>query len=815
MKLTRRLREFSAEPGRAAVRMFADVSPRPSFKEQSYVSDDAKLRAQMDLPGVNPDIFVEKRGDLTIYDDMGRDETIHAILTAIKQTRLHTSWSIIPYDESPEHKLLAEQIEWHLRQMKGTLKRSLFKMLSALDYGFSITEVVPRVEENAPAKLGFVDNRAVTLKKLATRKPHHFNFKTDGHGNLRKKGLVQDVSGEEVLLNPDDFVHYVYNDEWDSPWGRSMLQSVYRAWYSKDWVIRFFNRALERFAGGIAIATLPDEAGDEELAQMQEILKSLQEGSEITLPSGYKLTIQEIQGGGLAAFERAVKMHNAMIAAGLLYPNRLGLVDFEGGSYNLAETHFDLWMAVLDDIGADLEEEVMGENIIPKLTRWNNEAMWQAREFPTFKFEPLTSDDKFKVVEKIIEAVKQGLIEWSPADTKQMRDLLGLPQVPDDAAREDGRAPSRSTPRGGGGGTPPQEEEPDNEESGGDADETSFTFAAKKKRTSRTMAEQRVDFARIQQNWDDLDSQSAGAVADAVKLMRDETLRWVTKSDVVHSQDFKAVSSFKLKHVNDVERAVRAAIIRSYLHGKLDVLNEVEKGHGAPLKFIASTVEFVASPLGQALALLPEEALVSLKKRKALLRRFPLTGKELAVLKDKAFWVTGITKERLVNQVKGVLYHALETGDMKLAKAELTKLFNEYLATGQIPVEGGQAAGIYKNVGFRAETVVRTNISQAYNNGRMTMLTDPVVDEIVEAYQWTSVLDDNTTDYCESIDGDVFLKDEFVQPPAHQNCRSIVVPVIYGDTYKLADRPFPRAGRGKGFVDSEWERLKEVSARAV
>jgi uncharacterized protein with gpF-like domain len=74
---------------------------------------------------------------------------------------------------------------------------------------------------------------------------------------------------------------------------------------------------------------------------------------------------------------------------------------------------------------------------------------------------------------------------------------------------------------------------------------------------------------------------------------------------------------------------------------------------------------------------------------------------------------------------------------------------------------------------------------RSFNAGRWEQMQ--AADEWIEAYEWSSVIDERTTDYCESMDGKVFMKGEVELPPAHHNCRSVVIPVITGTPFKPTD----------------------------
>jgi SPP1 gp7 family putative phage head morphogenesis protein len=102
----------------------------------------------------------------------------------------------------------------------------------------------------------------------------------------------------------------------------------------------------------------------------------------------------------------------------------------------------------------------------------------------------------------------------------------------------------------------------------------------------------------------------------------------------------------------------------------------------------------------------------------------------------------------------------------------------------------------------RVRTAVRTNVFDAFNEARFDYFTDPSLNGFVEALEYSAILDDNTTDICEELDGSTYPADSDFwsqyTPPNHFNCRSILIPLVQGDTWTESDAPSvePQAGFG-------------------
>lgn len=94
----------------------------------------------------------------------------------------------------------------------------------------------------------------------------------------------------------------------------------------------------------------------------------------------------------------------------------------------------------------------------------------------------------------------------------------------------------------------------------------------------------------------------------------------------------------------------------------------------------------------------------------------------------------------------------------------------------------------------QVDTIVRTILTRAYNEGRRAFFEDERLEGYVEGYMWSAVLDERTTDFCRAMDGKKFAVDDPIwrtlgAPPAHFGCRSLLVPITINDTWKRSSYP--------------------------
>lgn len=115
---------------------------------------------------------------------------------------------------------------------------------------------------------------------------------------------------------------------------------------------------------------------------------------------------------------------------------------------------------------------------------------------------------------------------------------------------------------------------------------------------------------------------------------------------------------------------------------------------------------------------------------------------------------------------------------------------------------------------YRIETIVRTNLSEAYNTGRMNLFRHPSIRGHIAAFEYSAILDRNTTPFCREWHGTVLSSDDprvqAFNPPNHFRCRSVWVPIMRGEEFTLTD-PLGISGRQPqdGFLGCALDRAEK------
>ncbi|HXK27213.1 MAG TPA: minor capsid protein [Candidatus Binatia bacterium] len=174
-------------------------------------------------------------------------------------------------------------------------------------------------------------------------------------------------------------------------------------------------------------------------------------------------------------------------------------------------------------------------------------------------------------------------------------------------------------------------------------------------------------------------------------------------------------------------------------------------------------------------------------------------------MREKPFWVTGVLNDRLTNEARGILVNALKTGEpLAVTVEKLAAAFEPYRGNPNVLKDGEPPSP------HRLETIVRTNTTEAYNQGRISTFIRPDMMPFLDGIEYSAILDSRTTEVCRFLDGKIFRPESpdlaALLPPNHSNCRSIVVPrMVGGRIIDPKDFITPeQVGRAKSLADPKF-----------
>ncbi|MCP3683992.1 MAG: DUF935 family protein, partial [bacterium] len=176
--------------------------PKNLMSEQTRAN--SSLYEDYDLQPYNPDPLYQKKGDYQLFDDMLRDDQIAAVLNLKKLMIIDSQWEIEvegleEEGEGGKKEEAKNFLEWQLREgMDEIFEKKLLNILTALGYGFSLSELIWSITDEPEYK------GKIILSKLKTRPPHTFEFDQNDYGDITM--VRQDVnSGEDLKIKLEKF----------------------------------------------------------------------------------------------------------------------------------------------------------------------------------------------------------------------------------------------------------------------------------------------------------------------------------------------------------------------------------------------------------------------------------------------------------------------------------------------------------------------------------------------------------------------------------------------------------------------------------
>jgi SPP1 gp7 family putative phage head morphogenesis protein len=317
-----------------------------------------------------------------------------------------------------EQELRIRVFEQVIEQMDGSFFDALNAIMTGVPYGFSMTEKVQKDIE--------VDGKTwVGIKRLALKPFDTFLFSPDEYGNIEK--TIQRFEGYEQTIDMERFIHYVQNADVDAHYGQSELREAYRAWFSKDIAIRFWNIFLERYASGFLKIQPKDgvkvTAGSAEHTALVNLLTNLGPKTGVLLPSGVEAEL--VYPATTDAYEKAIAAHDKAIAKALLVPNLMGISEQgQTGSFAQSQTQLEAFMWTLEAETNRLEE-ILNEHLFRPLGELN----FGAGPYPRFCFKPLSEAMKMQIIKTWVELVKAKAVTSTDADEEHIRELLDFPEA--------------------------------------------------------------------------------------------------------------------------------------------------------------------------------------------------------------------------------------------------------------------------------------------------------------------------------------------------------------------------------------------------
>jgi len=353
------------------------------FKE--LPSDVEKEYSKLDIGWELTDKVTATKG-YEAYKDLKIDEQIKFCLFTKKILILGKDWEIETDNEE-----IKEFVKDNLQQLEPTLFNQFWNVLSAIDYGFSVSEILWKKEDDK-----------ILFKGLKTVAPWDVEFEYDEYGHLTKLT----IAGDDMPLNK--FMILSYFPEFGNLKGFPELASAWNAYFFKKMVQKFWLKHLERFGSPIVKGQVPVTASKEEVNKFFDDLNRLHFQTGIILPRGktdsekFDFELLESKREGGSQFYDAMEYSDNRIAKAFLLPTLFGASSIRFGSYALADKQFEVVYKIVSSLQENLVL-LFNKKVIKPLVSYN----FKVEKLPRFKFIPYTKDEITEIIKEITERSKK------------------------------------------------------------------------------------------------------------------------------------------------------------------------------------------------------------------------------------------------------------------------------------------------------------------------------------------------------------------------------------------------------------------------
>lgn len=383
---------------------------------------------------------------IKVYREMERnDDTVGAILFAIKMLVRHAVWNIEPGGNSAKDKEAAEFVKQCMHDMQSTWTDTISEILSFLPYGWSFHEIVYKRRNGKSANRNLnskYTDGLIGWQKLPIRAQDTlFRWEYDDKDNLL--GMTQMPPPDYGLLTIPIQKGLLFRTEStkDNPEGRSILRNSYRSWYFKRRIQEIEAIGIERDLAGLPVMTGPPgldlwDKEDEEaaavysamVAMVKNIRRNEYEG--VVLPDGYKLEL--LSTGGTRQFDTnaIIQRYNTSIAMTVL-ADFMMLGHQQVGSFALSSDKTELFSVA---IGAylDIICETFNSQGIPALIDINGKHFEGITDYPKMVHGEIEDVDISKLAAYIKDMTGVGILIPDEALEDHVRQIANLPERTND-----------------------------------------------------------------------------------------------------------------------------------------------------------------------------------------------------------------------------------------------------------------------------------------------------------------------------------------------------------------------------------------------
>ena len=805
------------------------------------ITDDL-IRKSLDYNAVldfrlrNPDqLLLDQGKTIRLYDSMMEDDCISSTINIKKRMVLAINGDFRPASDDPNDVTICAFVKKCLMSMKLRWIDALDNLLDALFYGHKVAEKVWEIRDGT-----------ILLTNLKFLHPVLCDYEYDEFRNLSVLHIGYYWGGQHIAISGDDiykkFLIFVYPYIKDGIYyGNSELKEVFNLWLAKQNILKWRNTYIQNY--GMPIMQIiydVDTTTDKERSDVQDMMGHLQEQQYLSVPAIKDLTTGELRpkiriepikvtdssgSQNTQIHERAIDQLDKMIKRKLLLPDKLGFSESPGGSYNQSDVQFDILMSVILFYLGRIED-VANKEIITQLVDYNFPGV---HAYPRWEFDRIDNKLRGDMLQILIQ---NGVVA---ADEPWIRKYVNVPEAPEDIDPKTEEAinsmiPQKNIAQGTGGTVPsttvaqgydsarafPKNENTPHQASPVQGHVENYgpgsqpvnigAYAGQDPRSKawggregqpqqgspgpipggmaktdnghgpaptpqwRTYTRKSIhDVYNFDAHRKDLDKNEADFIKEYNEVcqeMGENLVRQIQRKKIIEDKDLSSFKDIKIPK-GDLKKLLTQYLAKMYLLGKANAIdqNKSRLKKARPQAFTKRY--FTIDETDDGIDWLDRTWIDNYLKEYGELGILTDEDKQyMKSLRDKAFYITGETEARMLK-----CFQIIDSGikDGLMARDIISAIETQLSDDRQ----------------QYALTIARTNSAEAYNTAGMNLYMSDEVRPGVEAFLFSAIMDDVTTDICAENNGKIIYKDDselsMYLPPLHFNCRSTFIPIFIGE----------------------------------
>lgn len=564
------------------------------------------------------------------------------------------------------------------------------------------------------------DDGKLAFKNCLTRHPNSWLIYQDDKGAITK--YIQQTCRGEIEVNPKSLIHYVNNGKYQNPYGLSDLRPAYNAWFIKRQIVRYLGIFLESSAKPIPIGRYDVNAPAGTADDLLDILKKFQVKTAIVLPKEIEVDFLEAKSNG-EAFHKAINIFNMFIGRSLFVPDLLGMSGSEtsGGSLALGKEQMNIFFMHINRRRATLEKIVQNHFIKP-MCLYN----YGDIKAPKFKLNPLDDAAAVELAKVWLDLVRAKVTKPNEDEVNHFRKLVKFPEGDVELIEP---APAFGQPAVGkqiepeddktvpAGKAPNEEIEKEDEDVEPEDESKNEKSFAKIYNLPNGSYHKKVNFKAIENKLNDYDTSLMNEAAPVVKKMFSDLYEQLKRKNILVTKKIERFDDIKLKYKSELKKVLKQSFMSIYKDAQVQAAQELNKSDFA----------------------------------------LPTTSDEfLDILESESFQFLGTYEYKILDKAKTQLIAAIKDGRPLSTVIDTLDVDGKKLSETSL------------------ERFARTKHTEVLNRGRHEYFQNSGV---VAAYQYSAILDNQTSDICAGLDGKIFVAGTEPIPPLHFNCRSVLIPI--------------------------------------